>query len=951
MNHFIAVDAYTNTKVERMKLEQEWEQFVYGSSTQPAVRPLMHDSWRRCLEQNINPLHNRVPVRLSKKSTEEFLTSTSLHPILKPILTHIKDTKTDANQLVTITNDSGDIVYLDGPLPLLVKAEDMNFVIGSSWAEHHAGTNAIGTSLVTGVPIQVFAGEHFCQEVQKWTCSAAPIRDPATRDIMGVINLTGLWKTQHPSLLSVVMGAVHTVEQSLYTLLEYERFRLEEHFNHIISLGIASPVLVMDRGGNVVKASPVLYEQGWITPYRFLHGAPTFSFPILTSRQWKAECSLHTWHFELTPYMYGGAPIGAVVWGTPQPYALSQKCKNHPAKTMQKSQLAASTTSIVQASSKREMESSEWHCSLFKHNPHGILCLDAEGNILQANPAAEKLFGYAAEELQGRSAYSLAIPEEQTINKQHFMQAAGGKIQEYETLILHRQGHDIHVSVESIPMCTDHGIVGAYGIFKDITRHKQLEEDLQSTKEQLDLFLRNTVDSIVVLDLQFNVVKINRAFERKFGWNERDIIGGPLPTIPPSLYNEFIALFQEIISTRHMTSYETVRQNKDGTLIDVNVFVSPISDTKGNIVAFVATLCDITERKRMEEALKERETQLRTLINAMPDIVCFKDAEGRWIEANEFCLRVLQMDTLSYQGKHDNELAVLHNQYREMFLHCAEVDEQVWQGGSKTRSEEVISQGIGEPKVFDVIKVPLFHTDGQRKGIVTIGRDITDLKRTEELLRKSEKLSIVGKLAAGVAHEIRNPLTSIKGFIQFIREGHSKDEYFSMILSELDRIEQIVNEFLVLAKPQVMNVKYQSLSFLLQQVIDLLNSQALMNNVQILTDFAPDLPMIKCEDNQLKQVFINVLKNALEAMPHGGVITVELTQERNAQRVRIIDQGSGISEDRIQKLGEPFYTTKEKGTGLGLMISYKIVQAHRGTIRIMSREKKGTTVEIMLPLS
>ncbi|MED0736582.1 ATP-binding protein [Aneurinibacillus thermoaerophilus] len=353
----------------------------------------------------------------------------------------------------------------------------------------------------------------------------------------------------------------------------------------------------------------------------------------------------------------------------------------------------------------------------------------------------------------------------------------------------------------------------------------------------------------------------------------------------------------------------------------------------------------------MEEALKESEKQLRTLINAMPDLVCFKDGEGRWLKVNEFGLRVFQLENVPYQGKTEAELATFSPFYRDALFCCKESDKQAWERGCTFRLEEVIPQINGEPKVFDVIKVPLFHSDGQRKGIVVIGRDITELKKTEELLRKSEKLSVVGQLAAGVAHEIRNPLTSIRGFVQFLREGNFKDEYFTTMLSELDRIELIVNEFLVLAKPQVMNFRRKNLSTLLHQVIALLSTEAVINNIQIVTDFIPVTALVDCDENQLKQVFINILKNAIEAMPNGGQITVQLKQQHDKVLLYFIDQGYGIPEERIQKLGEPFYTTKEKGTGLGLMISYKIIQSHQGSIQIKSRENIGTTVEVILPIA
>lgn len=352
----------------------------------------------------------------------------------------------------------------------------------------------------------------------------------------------------------------------------------------------------------------------------------------------------------------------------------------------------------------------------------------------------------------------------------------------------------------------------------------------------------------------------------------------------------------------------------------------------------------------MEAVLKENEQQLRTLINAMPDSVCFKDGEGRWIEANECCLRIFQLEGVPYQGKRDAELARINPFYGDALLLCEKSDKQVWEKGEMIGSQEVIPQQNGESRVFDVIKVPLFYPDGRRQGLVVISRDITEQRRTEELLRKSEKLSLAGQLAAGVAHEIRNPLTSIRGFIQFIKEGNYNDAYFQTILSELDRIQSVVNEFLVLAKPQVVNFTPRNLPSLLHQVIDLLQTEAIMNNVQISIECASTIPLVHCEENQLKQVFINILKNAFEAMPVGGQITIKLMQQHETVSIRFIDEGDGIAEDRIPKLGEPFYTTKEKGTGLGLMISYKIIQAHQGSMKIKSQKNTGTTVDIILPI-
>jgi len=205
-------------------------------------------------------------------------------------------------------------------------------------------------------------------------------------------------------------------------------------------------------------------------------------------------------------------------------------------------------------------------------------------------------------------------------------------------------------------------------------------------------------------------------------------------------------------------------------------------------------------------------------------------------------------------------------------------------------------------------------------------------------------------MAAGVAHEIRNPLTSLKGFVQLLQTHGGKQEYFSIMLSELNRIEFIISEFLVLAKPQAVVHRLCEIKPLLDHIITLAKTHAIMKNVQIITQYEPNLPCINAEENQIKQVFLNLLKNAIEAMPNGGEVRVSVRREEQTIVISFQDQGCGIPEDRIAKLGEPFYTTKETGTGLGLMVSFKIISHHGGNINVDSKVGVGTTFEVRLPV-
>jgi PAS domain S-box-containing protein len=227
--------------------------------------------------------------------------------------------------------------------------------------------------------------------------------------------------------------------------------------------------------------------------------------------------------------------------------------------------------------------------------------------------------------------------------------------------------------------------------------------------------------------------------------------------------------------------------------------------------------------------------------------------------------------------------------------------------------------------------------------------DITKHKRNEEVFRRTEKLNTVGELAAGIAHEIRNPLTSLKGFLHLIKNGELKEEYTDIMESELDRIEFILNEFLVLSKPHLTKYNKKDVHVLFKQILPLFKTQAAYKNIQLVTEFDSEELLINCNGNQLKQVFINFIKNAMEAMSSGGVIKIECKKEHNELCIRFIDEGSGISEESLKRLGEPFFTTKENGTGLGLMVSFKIIQEHGGTIQITSQLGRGSTFEIKLP--
>ncbi|AIQ10676.1 ATP-binding protein [Paenibacillus durus] len=240
--------------------------------------------------------------------------------------------------------------------------------------------------------------------------------------------------------------------------------------------------------------------------------------------------------------------------------------------------------------------------------------------------------------------------------------------------------------------------------------------------------------------------------------------------------------------------------------------------------------------------------------------------------------------------------------------------------------------------------------EGKPVSFVHVSRDMTERNRMEELLRQSEKLTTVGQLAAGVAHEIRNPLTTLRGFLQLQREKNMLVPlHVDLMLSELERINLIVSEFLILAKPQAVRFQQKDVRHVLHDVISLLDSQAHLHNIEVKDRFEVSPAMVHCEENQLKQVFINIIKNGIESMSSGGTITLEQKRIGDSIVIVITDEGEGIPENILPKLGQPFFSNKETGTGLGLMISQRIIQAHKGMMEIESQVGRGTSVTIVLP--
>ncbi|WP_235846926.1 ATP-binding protein [Neobacillus soli] len=347
----------------------------------------------------------------------------------------------------------------------------------------------------------------------------------------------------------------------------------------------------------------------------------------------------------------------------------------------------------------------------------------------------------------------------------------------------------------------------------------------------------------------------------------------------------------------------------------------------------------------MYKMVEESETKYRLIAENTSDLIMVIDKEHAisYFSPSHHLVLGFQYTELEnaevYKFIHPDDVNMFKNSIKSMF--------------EKKESQSMefrLNHKEGGWIEFESRCMPVRGEKGAIEKIVIISRDLSERKKAEEILLQSEKLSIVGELAAGVAHEIRNPLTTLKGFMQlYKKENSSIDE---LLLSELERIEMITSELLSLGKPQAVQLNRANLREIIENTLELLSPQALMNDIQFNLSVEESPFFITCEKNQLKQVFLNILKNAIEAMEDGGEIQINLRKGIDDECIiSVQDQGCGIPEELLPRLGEPFYSLKEKGTGLGLMICNKIIKQHHGSITYKSKSKDGTLVEIKLPLA
>jgi PAS domain S-box-containing protein len=610
---------------------------------------------------------------------------------------------------------------------------------------------------------------------------------------------------------------------------------------------------------------------------------------------------------------------------------------------------------------------------IFEGSLDMIFVTDASGRILDLNPAGHSLLGLPPE---SRGALLPNIRE--MFHNPHDWEAFQTQVKDkgfardLEVVLNQRNGGQVPVLFTGIIRRDREGnITGYEGIVKDNTERKRSELEILREKKTTEGILEGLPIPTFVIDRNHRIIYWNQACEKLTGHSREAMVGSYRYWLP--FYSHEGPYMASLVVEQNFKALEAFYGNKNlkrspnlpvafeayeyfpdfrGSEKYFYNTCSPIYDEEGRIQGAVQALVDVTERERLAQELRESEEKFRSLVEASLDgIVLHRDLKLLYV--NRAGLEMFRYD------KPEDLLG------RDL----TELIEYPYQQAAPRRLANLL-RGASRPRVFEMkgvrrdgekfdLEVISFPTTyGSRPASQTHIRDITHKKQLEEHLARTDKLASLGQLAAGVAHEMNNPLGSIMVLsyllLEDMKEECAERTQIDKIIKEATRCKEIVRGLLEFSRYMPSRMAPLQLNSLLEEVLFLVGGHLLFQHIDLVKEFHPELPLVLGDKNRLEQVFINLLMNSGDAMEGMGRLTVSTGLNPEGDRVRVVfrDTGPGIPESLLGRLFDPFFTTKRvgKGLGLGLSISYGIIEKHLGRIFVEKTGPEGTTFVVELPV-
>ena len=595
----------------------------------------------------------------------------------------------------------------------------------------------------------------------------------------------------------------------------------------------------------------------------------------------------------------------------------------------------------------REKELTE----ILENNPAGIMLVSSDDRMVSwVNKNALKMIGASKKSIEGHICHKYLCP----VDESNCPVLDHGKtIDQSERILLTSDSKEVPI-LKSVTRVKYQGKDHLLEAFFDLSDRKKMEQDLQLALAELDQIFHTASVSMRVVDSEFNILKINRTFEKMTGINEADAVGkkchdifsGPMcftPKCPLTL----------ILNGQPAINGYVDKHRPDGNSIPCILTATPFRGVDGKLIGIVESFQDITDLKQAQEGIRLERDKLNRILSFLTECVCIVNTD----------YIIEYQNAIFKKNMGDCEGSFCYQAFRKSDVPCETCLMFIAIESGKAQQYEFETP---EGRSFEQAYAPVIDVDEKEKTVVLL-RDVTEKKASMAAMMCAEQLAALGEMAAGMAHEINNPINGIINYAQIlVNKSRPKSYYHDLgkrMIKESDRIARIVEGLLSFARRRKEEKTLVAVEDIISDSLSLTNAQMRKDNIVIRSKFTENLPRILAQDNEIEQVFINIISNARHALnqKYPGMdadkrleINTELCTVDQCRYIRIsfYDHGIGIPGNIIDKVRNPFYSTKSesKRTGLGLSISHGIVEDHDGHLKIKSVQGKYTMVTVELPI-
>lgn len=612
------------------------------------------------------------------------------------------------------------------------------------------------------------------------------------------------------------------------------------------------------------------------------------------------------------------------------------------------------------------MESESRYRQLVELAQEGIWAIDNNNNIVFVNPRMAQLLGYATSELLGKNLADI-LGKKATHTKTGRLEEFNkpGAEGQYEYAFPRKNGTFVNTRVVVSTITDDQGqVIGKLALVADETDRKKLEDELRSSEERFRAITISAMDSIILVDSSGSVIYWNPASEKTFGYSEKEVLGKKITEYIVLKNARKKHLSKQTLAEKHL---EFMAIKKGGIQFPIELSVTSCKLHDANCMLVVVR--DISERKAMENALKQEKEMLENVAKSVDAGLALINKDYKILWANQL---------LKKADGQDIEQTPCYKSFGKVDKVCPDCGvTKIFEKGLSVDRHDYRFMDKGQETWVELIVTPVKDANGQVVAALELAVNITERKklqnklaeysqrleqlvqqRTEQLRRtqvelvKSERLAAIGELAGMIGHDLRNPLTGIKNSAYYLRKkGHriseeQEKEMLDIIDKCVDYSNKIINDLLDYSRELRLNLSNCSPKVL---VLECLEMVQVPENVKIINNLSPN-QSLKADPDKIKRVFGNLIKNAIDAMPNGGQLTIDGKISGNKFAISFEDTGLGISADILPKLFSPLFTTKAKGMGFGLAICKRIVESHCGEITVKSIVGQGTTFTVYIPV-